>query len=284
MLRSKLSSFREYMTPVSNDSKYIENGTITPNEFVIAGNYLADKFVTWTWNSEDTEVSEKNLKIKSFLPKEKQFLVTRKVVCYKRCEDLQKDENELAISGTVEVFDEDNNVWIVKPKEKIIEKAKETVHVDESGYNLDEEELESDGEDQFSVYDEIEDSINKRYYDLFIFYSTSYKVPKMYLVGFNNEGQPLSPKEMLSDVSPEYRKKTATIENLPIFDNKIPSISIHPCKHGNVMKLLMSKMKESRSIVSEGKDLTVDSYLVIFLKFMNSVIPTMEYDFTMDSG
>lgn len=296
MLRSKISSLREFITPVSKDSQYSKNGTITPDEFVMAGNYLADKFITWSWNSNDREVSEGDLKTRSFLPKEKQFLVTRKVICYKRCADLAK-LNESEENGEVEEFDEENNVWIIKTSSKekqtkdTLKQTKEPsqqsdVPEDESGYAFEEEELE-EGEEE-SINSNLEDTMDRRYYDLYILYSTSYRVPKLYLVGYNNEGQPLTPKQMLEDVSPEYRKKTVTIEDLPVFKTKTPSISIHPCRHGDVMKLLLLRMKESKA--GEGgeeiadHDITVDSYLVIFLKFMNSVVPTMQYDFTMEGG
>lgn len=289
MLRSKISSLREYITPVSKDSQYSKNGTITPDEFVTAGNYLADKFITWSWNSTDREVSEGNLRTRTFLPKEKQFLVTRKVVCYKRCADLTKSE-EVSGYDEAEEFDAENNVWIIKTGSKE-EKTKDTLQQndttkDESGYAFEEEELEVDDDD--SIVSNSEDAINRRYYDVYILYSTSYRVPKLYLVGYNNEGQPLTPKQMLEDVSPEYRKKTVTIEDLPVFKTKTPSISIHPCRHGDVMKLLLLRMKESKA-AKDGEEITdhdmsVDSYLVIFLKFMNSVVPTMQYDFTMDGG
>ncbi|KAL6926120.1 hypothetical protein ACO0SA_001661 [Hanseniaspora valbyensis] len=295
MLRSKLSSLREYITPVSNESQFIKNGTITPDEFVIAGNYLTDKFVTWSWNSNDSEVSEKNLKTRSFLPKEHQFLVTRKVVCYKRCDDLNKEEQEegekgdLAKKGEFEEFDEENNVWVVKTSGEETDKKVNSEDNNDNEYSLEELELEDDEDDTDSLSEDLKDSVNKRYYDLYILYSTSYKVPKLYLVGYNNEGQPLTPKEMLQDVSPEYRKKTATIEDLPVFKTKTPSISIHPCRHGDVMKLLMNRMKESKDDEVENEEqkdesISVDIYLVIFLKFMNSVVPTMQYDFTMDGG
>lgn len=272
MLRSKLSQLREYITPVSNESQYLSNGTITPNEFVLAGNYLQDKFITWSWNSDDSEINQSSLKLRSFLPKEKQFLVTRKILCDKRCDDIREHHED-------ERFDTDNNVWVVDNVDDTDNKKTSSMG-NEYGFEedlaLEENERQSDAESIVILNED-----NKRYYDLYILYSTSYRVPKLYLVGYNYDGQPLTPKEMLEDVSEEYRKKTATIEDLPVFKNKVPSISIHPCKHGDVMKLLMTKMQQNED---EDSKLTVDSYLIIFLKFINSVVPTMEYDFTMDGG
>lgn len=271
MLRSKLSQLREYITPVSNESQYLSNGTITPNEFVLAGNYLQDKFITWSWNGDDSEINQSDVKVRSFLPKENQFLVTRKILCHKRCDDIREHDED-------EKYDMDNNVWVVENiNDTDIQKPSlmGNEYQLEEDLALEENERQSDGESIVILNED-----KKRFYDLYILYSTSYRVPKLYLVGYNYDGQPLTPKEMLEDVSEEYRKKTATIEDLPAFKNKVPSISIHPCRHGDVMKLLMSKMQSE----DEDSKLTVDSYLIIFLKFINSVVPTMEYDFTMDGG
>lgn len=52
--------------------------------------------------------------------------------------------------------------------------------------------------------------------------------------------------------------------------------SIHPCRHGPAMLNILSALKES------GNTPTVDQYLFIFLKFIQSVVPTIEYDYTID--
>ena len=45
-------------------------------------------------------------------------------------------------------------------------------------------------------------------------------------------------------------------------------------RHAEVMKRLMEQLAES------GRELHVHQYLLVFLKFMQAVIPTIEYDFT----
>ena len=74
---------------------------------------------------------------------------------------------------------------------------------------------------------------------------------------------------------PEYVKKTVTFEKNPQLG--IDQMSIHPCKHTNIMKNLIETIREN-----EGK-IEVHQALFIFLKFMASVIPTIEYDFTFGS-
>ena len=44
------------------------------------------------------------------------------------------------------------------------------------------------------------------------------------------------------------------------------------------MKVFMDKME------SNGSKFTVDQYMFLFLKFMNAVIPTIEYDFTIQAS
>jgi ubiquitin-like-conjugating enzyme ATG3 len=45
-------------------------------------------------------------------------------------------------------------------------------------------------------------------------------------------------------------------------------------RHAQVMKKLIEVVSEG------GKDLGVHMYLLVFLKFIQAVIPTIEYDFT----
>jgi ubiquitin-like-conjugating enzyme ATG3 len=49
-LHSAFTNIREYITPVpSGPSTFKETGNITAEEFLQAGDYLVDKFPTWTW-------------------------------------------------------------------------------------------------------------------------------------------------------------------------------------------------------------------------------------------
>lgn len=47
-------------------------------------------------------------------------------------------------------------------------------------------------------------------------------------------------------------------------------------RHAEVMKKIIE------NVMDGGKELGVHMYLIIFLKFVQSVIPTIEYDFTQN--
>lgn len=306
MLRSTLSNWREYLTPITHTSTFETTGQLTPEEFVKAGDYLVHMFPTWRWNGTDYN----SVSYKDFLPKEKQFLITRKVPCKLRASNFVETQ-------TTETRDVGDGWELEGQSEGERESGREDTKSNEEALAsniedlqiVDDDESEGGGDEDQLLQNELADDDDDivdikpstlRYYDLYITYSTSYRVPKMYLCGFANEGTPLSPEQMFQDIAPDYRSKTATIEPLPFFKGNQISVSIHPCKHANVMKVLMEKVRASRhrardteaqknaeedwedlqSDIDDG--LRVDQYLVVFLKFITSVTPGIEHDYTME--
>lgn len=343
MLRSKLSSLREYLTPVKHNSNFATSGELSPDEFVTAGDYLVSKFPTWQWGS-----TPENLR-RNFLPDDKQYLITRHVPSYQRAadslgaKDSLEDEEELAEDGWVKTrhpyvdektdaeskalfHEEKHQSAKTDPLSNAGSMAEDKTHGASQEDNVEEisnidDLIDENAEDQISEENDFEDlaglsdGSNVRRYDLYITYSTSYRVPKMYLVGFGSSGIPLSPKQMFEDIAADYRDKTSTIESLPVSYNTT-SVSIHPCKHSSVMKVLMAHAasakktqleKKRQAIVNknpldslkeldlgldddndpnadpDASPIRVDHYLIIFLKFIASVTPGIEYDYTMDA-
>ncbi|CAI4050642.1 hypothetical protein N7582_004972 [Saccharomyces uvarum] len=313
MIRSTLSSWREYLTPITHKSTFLTTGQITPEEFVQAGDYLCHMFPTWKWNEESLDVS-----YREFLPKNKQFLVIRKVPSDKRAEQCVEVEGaDVDVKGFEGDEDEGEDgalEYIVSGTEHVQstpEGKTEDSHIDDIDELIQDMEIKDDDENEEAEGHNATGPLAKgiaqeRYYDLYIAYSTSYRVPKMYIVGFNADGSPLTPEQMFEDISADYRTKTATIEKLPFYKNSVLSVSIHPCKHANVMKILLDKVRvvrqrrrkeqqeeqEHKEVdgVGDWEDLQddiddslrVDQYLIVFLKFITSVTPSIQHDYTME--
>jgi len=79
---------------------------------------------------------------------------------------------------------------------------------------------------------------------------------------------------MREDLLPEHKYKTCTFE--PQTCTGIGNISIHPCRHSFLLKKMIQNFKNC------GKILEVEMSIFYLLKFLQSVIPTVVYDFALD--
>ena len=96
-IKSVSREFAEKLTPVLKQSKFKETGNITPEEFIVAGDFLIEACGAWKWMPASCKSMEKD-----FLPENKQYLMTRRVPCYKRCKEIEYDgvhEKIIDISG-----------------------------------------------------------------------------------------------------------------------------------------------------------------------------------------
>jgi len=131
-----------------------------------------------------------------------------------------------------------------------------------------------------------------RTYDVFISFDKYYATPRIWLVGYSESRQPLSPEECLEDVSVEHARKTVTVDSHP--HTGVRAVSIHPCRHAAVMKSLAEQLGAG------GKMPQIQHFLLIFLRFCQTVclaamgdlnccrltpskqaVPTLAYDFTV---
>ncbi len=108
-----------------------------------------------------------------------------------------------------------------------------------------------------------------------ITYDKYYQTPRMWLFGYDEVRQPLTPEMVYQDIVEDYRNRTVTIDPHPHMSVVTPHASIHPCRHAAVMKRIVENLKDG------GTEPRLEQYLVIFLKFIQSVVPTIDYDFTM---
>jgi ubiquitin-like-conjugating enzyme ATG3 len=128
-----------------------------------------------------------------------------------------------------------------------------------------------------------EDLLRTRTYDVSITWDKYYQTPRVWLNGYDEQKNSLAPKSVYEDISADHAKKTVTIDPHPY--TNVSSASVHPCKHASVMKKLVKMMASTKNDGGDGEDEdeekpSVERYLVVFLKFMQSAMPTIEYDFT----
>mmetsp|Transcript_13084 Transcript_13084/g.24456 ORF Transcript_13084/g.24456 Transcript_13084/m.24456 type:complete len:308 (+) Transcript_13084:2542-3465(+) len=263
----------------STDSTFRETGKLTPEEFVAAGNQLVSRFPTWTWQAS-TPGNEQ-----PFLPPDQQFLSTRGVPCRKRA-------TRNVQSGLVEVEVEDG--WILT---ETTEEAQEVFElepdfipqaqvVEEEGDIPDLDDIEDEEEEDpnalpkslrgtyFSGADSEDSVLKTRVYDLSITYDKYYQTPRLWLSGYNELNLPLTTSEMFEDIMDEYANKTVTADPHPCVGTQ--QMSVHPCNHAKMMKQFVD------IIESSGSQADPRFYLFVFLKFLASVVPTIEYDFTSE--
>jgi ubiquitin-like-conjugating enzyme ATG3 len=105
---------REWAYPQRTTSAFLEKGVLTPEEFVLAGDELVYRCPTWQWEGGD-----ESQKRKSYLPPDKQYLITRNVPCQNRVssmetnlkmEDGDEDDDDWLVSSILERKDDDDDV------------------------------------------------------------------------------------------------------------------------------------------------------------------------------
>eukprot|EP00466_Bigelowiella_natans_P014649 jgi/Bigna1/46288/estExt_Genewise1.C_30235 len=375
-IHSMFKGVAEYWMPVLQSSNFKKKGVLTPEEFVAAGDQLVYKCRTWQW------ASGKENMVKPYLPKDKQFLVTKNVPSLKRASDYalndakeeivenddddgeggwvsthvkeksdKKDnrakveevqeidtfddtggeeeqgaENKTAVNGKeteddadeededdipdMDDFEEDNLAEAdpgMLLTDNIKEDGKDTTATKSDNKNSGQSSPLTNTEGKIIRVSEPEDNIEKtRTYDISITYDKYYRTPRIFLFGYDKNRQPLSPKQIMEDISADHARKTVTVDPHPHLE--VPHASIHPCRHAPVMLRICERMEEEnmRTLLKakvaeakkQGKDtpkaeslkltkeeaervaIRIEQYLFLFLKFISSVIPTIEYDYT----
>ena len=287
-LKKKTEDIYSNLSSTLKESKFYEEGVLTPEEFIEAGDFLVSKCPTWKWCQSEEKYYDKRL------PKDKQYLKTN-VPSYRRCSDYLNSSKttEKIVEGDWVDADLENKSRPDSKKataidlDSVEEKKKEVVVASGNNDDDDDDDFIVEGMDnakkEENTKDDEKNNENKepqvdvlktRTYDVTVTYDFYYRVPRMWLMGYNEKGIPLTDEEMKEDVMPEYRNKTCTIE--PQTCTGLRNISVHPCRHSLLLKKMIKDFQNS------GNKLEVHMSILLFLKFLQSVVPTVQYDFTMD--
>jgi ubiquitin-like-conjugating enzyme ATG3 len=266
-----------YITPTLKQSKFYDEGKLTPEEFVSAGDFLVLKCPTWKW------CSAKDNLYNSALPKDKQYLLTT-VKSTSRATDYINENNINEIQVEDDWVEEDLTPEKIKEQPQKSSDSEEILNLSNSASskeiekvkqgNSEEKKVDKNEIDDFEIIENEYEDNKIRTYDVSVTYDFYYCVPRMWLVGYDSKGRPLTDNEMKEDIMPEYRNKTVTIE--PQTCTGIKNISVHPCRHSLLLKKMINDYQES------GKKMEIDMTILLFLKFLQSVVPTVQYDYTMD--
>lgn len=218
-------------------------------------------------------------------------MITRNVPCYKRCRQMEysSEQEKLLDDGEGDDGWVDTHHYAEKSDEKVSEMTLEEKVDEKTSSREEDSDEEAVDMEEFVESGMLEDAatidikkessggeiVATRTYDLNITYDKYYQTPRLWLFGYDEKRKPLTVEEMYEDFSADHANKTITIEGHPHLPGP-PQASVHPCRHAQVMKKLIDQITEG------GGELGVHMYLIVFLKFVQAIIPTIEYDFTQN--
>uniref|UniRef100_A0A6U4S470 Uncharacterized protein n=1 Tax=Neobodo designis TaxID=312471 RepID=A0A6U4S470_NEODS len=249
-------------------SSFQETGKLTPQEFLESGDSLVQKFPAWEWAAGDEETQP-------FLPKNKKYLILRQCPCPQRAPTMESAMPE-GDAGDDWV---DTHVGHKVQKVVVEEDAEE-----------EDDWAASDDDDAAAAPKAQAANSDLRLYDVTVVYDQYYASPRVYLFGYDANGQPLTKDQMMADVYADNREKTVTVDPHPFL--KAPCISIHPCRHAETMRRIIERaevrmadeQEEAGVPEAERIQFVFPTYLAlfVFLKFIGSVVPTIMYDISVD--
>jgi len=263
----------EQYAPVRTESAFSEKGVLTPQEFLDACEMFVSKNKLWQWQGIHTFPSST---VRDILPLNKQFIMLRNIPCRERCDDPQKRNIEYTSVYVKDGETDEVNEWVMSTavdsnsnndiKNDINLESDDIPDID------DQETIQKEGagadmlveDDEFTL---VEPTSNLRWYDMMITYDKYYQTPRVWLQGYDSQRNPLSPTFIFQDIASEQANKTVTMERHPHTGQMCASI--HPCRHAQYMKRMMQVHHSS---------FRVDQYMFVFMKFISSVIPTIQYD------
>ncbi len=262
---------REANTPIATASTLSETGQLTPEEFVAAGSALVARNPLFQWKAAATSMSV------AHLPIDKQYLVATKLPSYTRVADLQEVEQQVHHVSLLSGLEGDDGYCLPLSGRKCKEDGNEE---EEEGIVMVYGEDESDSEigQKAAVTVTLRGKSgtrtagHERFYTLCITYDKFYRTPRVFFYGHDRNGSSLSGEKIAEDVYYEYLR-VVTMESMPHSGNQM--MRIHPCQHAKAMHNVIKTLVES----DPDYEPKVEHYLLVFLKIISCVIPTIEYDY-----
>ncbi|CCD12188.1 unnamed protein product [Trypanosoma congolense IL3000] len=246
---------------VKTTKNFHETGTLTPSEFVEAGDELLHKMPVWSWAEGPEE-------IQPFLPPNKKYLIYRGAPCYERAAGGPGGESKES---------EDEDGWVTTHVNHVRKSLTEVVT--EKTIDWDNSDDDSSDVDLDRAKPNEAEQRRCRLYDVYMTYDQYYQTPRIFLIGYAEDHvTPLTTSEMMEDVYPVNRERTVSIDPHPFL--QAACISIHPCRHAETMRRMIQHMKRRVEEESKGADFVFPTHmaLFLFLKFISSAVPSIEYD------
>ena len=291
--------FKDFANTVSGpitQSEFQKTGKLTPNEFVEAGDALTQKFPGWKWEGGDES-------LQTFLPKNKKYLILRECPCRERAAAIDTNAPVAADKPDADGWVDSNPDWAAPTAAATSAAAAAAVAAATEqkaapaaagAFNYDEDDEDDEDPNAAPAANKsahaADTNTTLRFYNVVVSYDQYYGSPRVYLFGYKcgASNVPLTKEEMMEDVYSANREKTATIDPHPFV--QAPCISIHPCRHAEMMKRTLDRLEmrlmEEQEDTPEGDRVpfVFPTYmaLFVFLKFITAVIPTVAYDVTID--
>lgn len=255
-------------------STFQNEGKLTPAEFLEAGESLRQKAPMWEWRAGPAIYVP-------LLPEKQKYLIMKGVLCETRPGDER--------TSAAEELDE--NGFLLPPKiQPAASAAPEPVLSntdDDDGIVLGGDE---DPDKVPAAATSAAAPSQVRTYDVSLVYDEFYASPRVYLSGSSATLLPLTKDQMLEDVFAQNREKTVTVDPHPV--TRQPCLSVHPCRHAETMKRTLDRL-DARFVDEQEADgvpasarvpFVFPSHLAlfVFLRFIQSVVPTIQYDCGID--